>query len=125
MTEANDDKRPDWPFDQPEVLIRWFRRSRIISMKPGWRMTGEDSRENWVEMVSHDGKTQKIKPVWYGQPSIWTYIEFDQSAGQSLVKWTSKGRQALETIALIDAFDERCVEEKAEYERLKAKFGDG
>lgn len=123
---SDTETRPVWDFDIPEEMIRWIGANLIVSLKAGWQMTGADTSESWVDLVAENGETRKVKAEWYGQPSIWDYVELNKGGGHSIIKWTRHGERARDRIQQMIDFDEAHERDKAEYERLKAKFeGEG
>lgn len=121
----SDDTRPIWGFDIPERLIRWLRENRIKSIRAGWRMTDVDKSDNWVDFVAENNETRRAPHGYPGSPSIWDYVKLNKLGGYSVIEWTERGKRAARRMKEIDDFDQRNAAERAEYERLKEKFGDG
>ena len=119
-----EDTRPEWTFDIPEKLMRWIRDHNIPTLKSGWRMVGVDRSEEWIELIANDGSTREVKDQrFYRKPCVWDYIKLNESGGHSIVKYTSQGESARDLLDKIDLFEKNHAAERAQYERLRKKFG--
>jgi len=114
------DTRPTWKHSISEDDVRWL--SGIITkITHHWRMTSADTSEDWIEL--HREKDKRRFPTRYlnGLVGETSYFQFAPSHA-SLVQPTSNGRQAINDLAAIDAWEKKHKRERAEYERLRAKF---
>lgn len=118
----SEEKRPDWPFKTPIETARWLREHFVTGLEHHWRMTGVDTDEHWLEAVersgagTHDGckKESRIRLVIDGQE-----VKFAPDHARLI----QLGRALHDRIEEIDAFEKKNKRDRAEYERLRRKFG--
>lgn len=115
------DRRPDWPFR--EMTEQGFRsmasRGRIESVTAKWEMTGADTSREWLEARSASGETFTMPSGW---GYAWQFVGYSSNPG--LFQLTNLGKRMVERLNEIDKWEAANARERAEYERLKTKFGD-
>ena len=113
------DIRPAWSYK--EMSERDFRdiciMGPIVAVEARWEMTGADTSTEWLEVETRSGGTYRL-------PSNWKCADtfVGRSSNPGLFALTHEGQRMRETLTMIDAWEWDNAAERAEYERLKAKF---
>ena len=113
------DNHPEWPHkEMSEQCFRAIlRMGHIVQVEARWEMTGADTSREWLEVKTRSGGA-------YMLPERWQHaLKFvGHSSAPGLFVLTRDGEQMAKTLRLIDAWEKNNEVERAEYERLKAKF---
>lgn len=114
------DERPAWKYELSEAEVRWFIDGSITKITHHWEFTDVDKSRDWIEL--HKGKEGAGKRSF---PSNFLntngYFEFRPN-WRELVEPTYLGKQAIKDLEAIDAWEKKHKRDRAEFERLKAKF---
>lgn len=108
--------RPVWDFKYPEEEARWLLSRRIAAIKARTSMSDNFETESWLEMYDSNGETRRFD-------SFPEYVQFRPVFG-NLVGSTYESDRMKVRIAEIDTWEMTHAKERAEYERLKRKFGE-
>lgn len=111
--------RPIWKFDK--MTEREFRSiykfGRIKSVTSHWRMTGNDTSEEWLVVSDDKGNEMRLPHGWR------LVMDFEGSSTcNGLFGWNYWGEEMAKTVIAQDKFDKSNAAELATYRRLKAKF---
>ena len=122
MSEDNaciQNARPAWPHKNiSEADFRKIVNAGVIKRIEGkWEFTGEDTSREWLEATSSNGKTIVLPRAW---EEVMVFVGKSSSPG--LFRFNYFGEKCLETIKIIDTWEKKNASDRAEYERLKAKF---
>lgn len=114
-------QRPSWTFtEMSEADFRKIRDHRlIVSVKSGCGLRAADC---WVEWLSVENKQGEVLQLPEGWQLVLNFV--GKSASPGLFDFTHLGRRMLALIIDIDGWERQNKADRAEYERLKAKFGD-
>jgi hypothetical protein len=114
-----DDKRPAWPHkEMTEVDFRAIRAmGHIMSVEARWEMTSADTAREWLEVETRSGGTYTLPVGWH---RVLKFVGHASVPG--LFALTYEGEQMARTLDKIDAWEKANRDERAAYERLKAKF---
>lgn len=118
-----DDPRPVWDFTLSEEAIRKLDRN-FIAITHHRVMTSVDTTSEWIEL--HENAGDFFKPVrgkGYPAPRGWEQFFKFHPNHAGLLCATSEGLRAIKRLDEIEAWEKRNAAERAEYERLRAKFG--
>lgn len=111
----NEDQRPEWPYKLSMKHLAMFDRS-IKKIEHRWKFTSEDTAEDWVEFSGDKFKNVRMpdgfKELFEYKPDYWC-----------LFGLTYQGEKAVKLSEEIEKFDKKHKRERAQYERLKRKFG--
>lgn len=113
MTE---EKRPDWGFPLTEAQVKSLTQM-IVKITHHWEFTSADTSRNWIEFHPDKGKPFRAPDGWQ------KLFEFAANHHNTLIVPNYHGERALKRLEEIKAFETRNAKERAEFERLKAKFG--
>lgn len=115
--------RPLWGFEEmSEADFRTILSFGVVSMvRSRWEFISEDSIREWLEAVSFRDERANFRKVPDGWKKVWAFVGSASNPG--LFKLTYLGEQMHKKIAEIDRFEKEEAGARAEYERLKAKFG--
>lgn len=119
-----DDPRPVWRSSLDEETARWLASNRVTSIEHRWELTGAATTREWLVLVSDDrrGNVTRLE-VPKDFFHIHRFVQFaPHHAGLVQIAHHSTVRT---DIRAIDEWEERHARERAEYERLKAKFEGG
>lgn len=116
MTTNENEKRPAWTHKTPEDLARWLVSNAITKITHHWEMTGVDTSTEWI--VLHAVKDQRRVNTNFLKAG-----EFEFAPDHRGLVREVPYRNIRESIDKIDAFENTNARERAEFERLKAKFG--
>lgn len=108
--------RPPWPHKIPEDLARWIARNWVKKITHHRRILESFRDEIWIEL--HAEKEKKRVPIDFLEK--YTELRFTPYCG-GLINFVSYPN-VTDTIAKIDAWEAKNARDRAEYERLKAKF---
>lgn len=116
------DERPAWRHTLSETDVRWFAEGSITMISHHWEMTGVDTSRDWIDL--HKGKEDETKKRSFASNFLSTngYFEFRPN-WRELVTPTYRGEQAIKDLEAIDVWEKKHKRERAEFERLKVKFG--
>ena len=114
-----DDTRPAWP--HKEMTERSFRAimemGRITSVQAKWEMTGADTSREWMVVTNVKGQSFRLPDDWAKS------LKFVGHASvPGLFAFTQSGENMRVTLSKIDAWEVKNAADRADYERLKAKF---
>ncbi len=120
MSEQDEsEQRPAWPFDLREDDARWLLKHHINQIEHHWKFTSVDTSEEWLEFVCRAAQ---------GQPEARRRFEihiFDTRG----IHWRPShaglidvAKDIRDRIQAIDNFEAKHKRERAQYERLRAKF---
>lgn len=110
-------ERPKWPYKTPEELVRWIFSSAIKKITHHWRMTGNDTSEDWLLFHNEKGEERRM-PTRF--EAVYPEVRFDPDHARLI---QLKGYPDVwETIRQIDAWEKANDHDRREYERLKVKF---
>lgn len=116
---ATQDKRPEWPFE--EMTEHDFRAihefGQITSVKSQWQFTGVDTSDEWLEVGNAKGSL-RLPKSWR---SAYTFVGLSLVPG--LFELTHLGERMWEQLKKIDEWEVANAQDRREYERLRAKFG--
>jgi hypothetical protein len=113
---SEDEKRPDWPYKLTEAEVRQLS-GCITQISHRWEFTSADTSRNWLEFKADKGKS-------FVAPHGWAELfEFAPNHHASLIQPNYQGRQALKRLDEIKAFEQRNARDRADFERLRKKFG--
>jgi len=111
-----DDNRPEWEFEIPMERFRMLCHC-VTAIRHQWRMTGNDTSENWIEICLDRSGSWKRLPL-----HAMKFIQFNANHHNSLFSLTYQGEMARKRMGEIDAWEKKHAAERAAYERLKRKF---
>lgn len=115
----SDDTRPKWTFDAPEEEVRWLAKGMINEIKHHWEMTGVDTADDWITL-HREGDSRRFRSSFLNSG----LFQFKPN-WRELVVPTYEGERAIKKIEEIDQWEKRNARDRADFERLKAKFGAG
>lgn len=118
-----DDDRPDWPFTWSEKEARWWRSASVKSITHHWEFASADTSREWLrlEFAVGDDQGSRDLPIDFFNDHPFLVFKPDH---RSLIRFREGTRQVLSTLDDIDAWEEANKRDRAEYDRLKIKFGD-
>ena len=117
------DSRPQWTIK--EISEADFRRihsfGNIMSVEAKWEFTSADTTREWLEVKSKRGEKTETMVM----PHCWNraYEFKGHSSNPGLFSENYVGKQARENLNIIDKWESKNKRERADFERLKAKFG--
>lgn len=115
------DNRPKW--DHSEISEHNFRRivdfGHITSVTAKWEMTGADTSTEWLVATNRAGKQMKMPHDW---SHVLKFVGHSYVPG--LFGLTYLGERCRKTLDEIDKWEAKNKRDRAEFERLKAKFAD-
>jgi hypothetical protein len=91
--------------------------SFVVRVEAKWEMTGADTSREWLEVETRDSKRFVLPHNW---AKAWKFAGHASNPG--LFRLTYEGEQMAKTLAVIDAWEAKNAADRAEFERLKAKF---
>ena len=113
------DTRPVWP--HKEMSEQEFRAiakiGMVVSVTAKWEFTSADTSREWLEVKTHAGKTFTLPQGW---ESVLTFVGYSSSPGLFEMNYT--GQRMQKTLGEINKWERQNKNERAQYERLKAKF---
>jgi len=116
------DTRPAWPhkeMSEQEFRDIWCM-GPIVAVEARWEMTSADTAREWMEVETRSGGTYTLPPDWHRA------LKFvGHSSNPGLFALTYEGQRMRDTLHQIDEWEARHKAERATYERLKVKFGEG
>jgi len=116
MSESNE--RPAWTHEMSENDARWLARGGITRITHHSQMTGVDTSRDWIEL-HRDNEKMSVSSNFLNQNGFFAF----NPNWRELVTPTWRGEQAINDIRAIDKWEETNKTDRAEYERLKRKFG--
>ena len=117
MTEPN---RPVWGF--PEMTERDFRAvwgRHIVAVEAKWEFTSADTSREWLEARTMHGKVFVLPSTWEK-----AFRFAGRASTPGLFRLTYEGERMQKRAQEIDAWEVENAFERAEFERLRKKFGD-
>lgn len=118
MSDATD-SRPKWSHDTPEALARWLVSNFVTKITHHWRMTGPDTSEDWIELHSEKEK-RRVNTYFFSDNHDFSFSPYHAGLVQVRNKYPESVRQ---TIDKIDLWEKANARDRADFERLKKKFG--
>lgn len=112
----DDQKRPAWDFPLTELQVKSLCQM-ITKITHHWEFTSADTSRNWIEFHPDKGNPFRAPDGWQ------KLFEFAANHHNSLIRPSYHGERAIEKLGEIKAFEAKNARERAEFERLKAKFG--
>jgi hypothetical protein len=111
--------RPVWDFHNvsEEEFRRIYNLGIIVSVTAKREMTGVDTAREWMEVTNANGDTAIMPQGW---KSVWDFVGLSSYPG--LFKMSYMGSFLGNRMAMIDKFEADNTAERAEFDRLKAKF---
>ena len=111
---------PKWNHPIDIRTARWLTAGPIVKIELKYHTPlDHKSCREWLLLTRSDGSTKAVSLKFF-EDAI--YLRFEPGY-KSLVKLTPSGMDMANDIHTIDAWEEINAAERAEYERLKAKFG--
>lgn len=114
------DSRPEWP--HKNMSESDFRRivkiGPISAVEAKWEYTSADTSREWLEATDRNKKKHVLPQGW---KFVLQFVGWSSNPG--LFDYTYEGREMLKTLEKIDAWEKKNKAERAEYERLKVRFG--
>ncbi len=115
------DQRPKWP--HKNMTEQDFRRlvglGHVVSITAKTEMIDAERSREWLEATNWNGKTGVVPSGW---KDVWEFVGYSSVPGLFRLNYT--GQQMAKTLEVIDAWEAQNAADRAEFERLKAKFGD-
>ena len=105
--------RPSWGFTLTELQVRKLN-SSITKVTSHRTQTGVDTSRDWFEFHCDDGP--------FIVPDRWDDLFEFKPYWAGLILPTWKGKEAIKRLKEIDAWEKENAADRAEYERLSAKF---
>lgn len=115
-----DEKRPSWTHNEMSLFdfTKLHDFGMIVSVKAGWEYKTADITSGWLEVKNTRGKTMRMPTNWQ---KVCYFVGYYSSPG--LFEWNYTGERMRKSLAEIRKFYAEHEEERAEYIRLKDKFG--
>lgn len=114
------DKRPAWDWSIPIETFE-FIAAGVKAITHHWEMTGADTSKDWVVLHTENGDFKASTYPSLHRDGVWKLFEFSPDH-RGLLSLTWEGKKAQDRARAIYEFDKENAKEKAEFERLKAKF---
>jgi hypothetical protein len=114
-------RRPKWDFkDMTESEFRRiYQRARIVSVTAKMELTGADTTREWLVALDGNNDTFVVPDSWRV-----AFIFVGSWSVPGLFGLNHTGKRMAERLREIDRWEQHNNQERAEYERLREKFGD-
>lgn len=126
MGEPTEAIRPKWEWGLTEHTFRSLNATRIVEVKHGWEFTSADTSRQWFTVTMAKGDQTNADPTTRIPQEKWSaffeLFEFKPDHA-GLFRLTHRGEQARKRLEEIAAFEKKSTRDRAEFERLKKKFG--
>ena len=115
-----DDKRPAWDFkEMGEADFRAINSfGMVVSVTGKWAFTSVDTTREWLEVKNSNGKTMTLPNGWQ---KVLEFVGYSSVPG--LFKLTYLGERMRAAMDTIEKWEDKNKRDRAEFERLKKKFG--